>query len=273
MVGRGKLTVLAAMSVACGGTTAVGPPGDDTRCDEVHEACAGLANAACGRLPNCGALAGAGQRFVSETECRERWELACTGWLQVPDGKIALADVAACSAQIEATECGPVSAIFLGTSSQLPWCLRIPGMRKEDALCTSDAQCATSFCGVTGSASGTTKATCRVQPPEPAYENQSCGDSVPCASTLTCEDGRCGRTSCGDSGCYDWFASCGGLDDPAFLCRPGTECAAKNDRGTGRCVPYAVDGQACGRYDGPTCLFPARCIENVCTLPEHLACR
>jgi hypothetical protein len=254
------------MFAACGGTTA-GSPGSEAQCDEVQKACAALANTTCARHAGCASPAGAGRRFSSDAECRERWELACTSWVQAPDSKIGIADVAACSTQIEmAAGCGAVSSIFL-SSSRLPWCLRIPGARNEGASCSSDAQCATSFCAV---AEGI--AACGVPFPEPAFENEPCSVSVPCAATLQCEKDQCGRATCEAAGCYDPYASCGGIDDPARLCPVGTECVNRSDRGTGQCAPYAMDGQACGSHAGPTCLFPARCIDGFCTLPEKRAC-
>jgi hypothetical protein len=251
---------------ACGGRTAeLARAAFD--CSEISTACESLASAICTRRTECATQAGSGQRFSSDAECRERWALACNIWTTTPDTAISTGAVTECAAEVSRAACGRVSSIAQSGWSNLPWCLRIPGSRAEGAACENDAQCVTSLCRFYQGA-----LTCRSPLPEPAYEDEPCNPTMFCAGSLQCEGGRCRRSTCAPSGCFDYYASCGGIDEPTRRCSLGTECVNQSDRGAGQCAPYAAEGQACADYAGPRCLFPAQCVERVCTLTGGSVC-
>lgn len=250
--------VAAALS-GCGGVTDTSAVASSPDGPELQRACEALAREACDRREVCGALGGTGQRFGTDAECRERWALACREWVRVPDGKLSPRNVEECAAELAASGCGDVSRIAQSSPARLPVCLRIPGVRGEGSTCTSDAQCVTSFCRFEEGG-----ATCAAAPAEQRYEGDACGAGALCAGSLRCEEGRCTRGECPETGCFSYYANCGGIDDPTRVCPAGTECVNQSDRGSGQCAPYARDGEACGTYDGPRCLFPARCVEGTC---------
>jgi hypothetical protein len=162
--------------------------------------------------------------------------------------------------------CGDVTSIFYPQQSPVPACLRDLGVQPVDAPCRSELECESGRC------SDTECGRCLAQPLSiPPLEGEPCTDRLVCAAYLSCELGTCSLGPCDEPGCHDFGRSCGGIDATRY-CPLGTECLNQNDRGSGQCVAYALDGEACASWSGPACRFPARCIANRCTLPSERRC-
>ena len=111
------------------------------------------------------------------------------------------------------------------------------------------------------------------------HAGDACDDrTLTCLPSTSCTDGTCTPIECPVEGCHDLGSLCGtplsgGLTDNVY-CELGSRCKKMNDLGRGTCTPYAADGETCGDdWAGPPCLFPARCVDYVCRLPEDLDCR
>ena len=210
-----------------------------------------------------------GRRYASEEQCSERTRLACMGWAALPDTRLSAVAIDACADEIAAADCPQVTASFYSYESRLPVCLRGSGAREVGAACVSDAQCRSSACNATEE-----RGRCATSPSEIVvfgYEGDVCEEDYDCHQFLACVEGVCSFKACAEPGCGDQSAACGGFGNPPN-CPLGTECSNANDFGLGQCKPYALDGETCDVYAGPPCLYPARCADETCQLPEKLSC-
>ena len=238
---------------------------------DIQATCADLAQAMCSRRTDCEAPTLRHARYADEADCRSRTELACADWATLPGVEVTVDTLASCAANILEATCRDVTSLFYVESPDLPYCLPA-GTRPEGEACISDAQCGSRHC-YRGDDGGC--GICATTPGRLAYgyEGDACDDIDLCETFLSCEAGTCIRTACAAPGCRDRGYSCTGLTDTIPSdCALGTECTAQNGRGSGSCTPYVPEGGACNRDEGPSCEYPALCIDGSCRLPRQLDC-
>jgi hypothetical protein len=145
------------------------------------------------------------------------------------------------------------------------------------AACTEDDDCQGAICGANKTCvpAGSAGASCAT-------------DSGSCLHTLICRAGVCGTPGRGGSACTA-HADCdyrNGFLCNGTTCVPATGgttcsitttaamyCAAEGFCATGgTCLHVAAEGQACDDTNGPSCQFPAGCVNNVCALPSSNSC-
>ena len=258
---------------SCGGSTSDGADPDPAVVAELDAACAELGRAMCERRSACTIPTELNRRYVNDEQCRERSALACRGWATLPGSNLDAVTVTSCAAEIVSADCRQATSLFWW-ESELPWCLAA-GKRADAEACASGAQCQSRHCAIVDGCGKC--AAVRVSTLIDGHAGDACDDpSVVCVRSTSCMDGVCTETECPVEGCHDSGAVCGfpigGLGDTVY-CGLGTECKNANDMGRGTCMPYVADGEACADWAGPPCLFPARCVDDVCRLPDDLDCR
>jgi hypothetical protein len=74
-------------------------------------------------------------------------------------------------------------------------------------------------------------------------------------------------------------ATCGEITTVFTGCTAGATCVRATGSTTGTCIAPAADGAACDSVNGPSCLFPARCVPSMpgvstgtCQLPGSVIC-
>lgn len=212
--------------------------------------------------------------FGDEATCVERYALACEGWVGAPDANLAPSDAANCAERAGTMSCSEVQRAFSSTWLVLPDCLRVPGVRQAGAACRFDAQCESLYCESSGQGCGTCaeqQGNLRPVVGEACEEGRACENQF-----LTCQDEVCTAATCENGRCPPPLSAvgrgCGGLEEDAASCDFGGLCLSQNDMGSGVCTAPVRESETCDTWEGPPCLFPARCIEGVCTLPQSVSC-
>ena len=280
---RRTLIILSLVASCSGGDPATGA--DATSPAPVGgDECAAFATAMCARVDACAPAwvrygTGRERAFGSVAACAKRFEQACEGWIAAPGSRLRLDDVKYCVTELGQSSCCEALAAY--DSPAILECLDVPGKQELNSACATWSQCEGRRCDGAGTGCGK----CGVNTTDTlADEGATCGGTTACKYWFDCKTGKCTcspRTdTClpGAAGCAIVLAakdqSCGtnNLQGPESYCQTGQDCVNKNDLGTGHCQDYAPDGGACSPYEGPPCLYPARCIDQKCTPPGAGVC-
>lgn len=134
-----------------------------------------------------------------------------------------------------------------------------PGAAGES--CSNDKPCKAGLVcktGTAGSASGTCSA--------PSNAGEACtGDECDSSKGLFCNPSSktCQKVTFASAG-----GACGFTGGNITLCQgSGSNCNVAAGTETGTCQAALADGAACGTTATASCQEPARCVNNVCTLP------
>jgi hypothetical protein len=138
--------------------------------------------------------------------------------------------------------------------------------RPEGAACETTSECAAGMiCGI--------GKTCK----EPSLGSQgaSCTDETFSCNMylgLTCEGGFCVKSDVLNVGDACGAFKLDGSTEYKFSCVGGSGCAIPQGEQTGVCIVDAQDGQACDAQHGASCIQPAKCVNNICTLVTAATC-
>lgn len=282
---------------ACDGTDTLTADAGRHAGTEPEAPCDGFARTLCERRWECLPLAfmhgyGFGDSFGTQARCVERVSLACRGWELLPGSQATPAAIERCAGTIAALDCRTSTQTL---TREAPTCEFDRGLLEAGAACELDLQCSSGTC----LSSGTDTANWQCSTPgfdAPAVAaslGAPCASASDCGANLVCfaevcdapallgepcegEAPACAEYAelrCDDSEtCVPHPTSQGACGSRAIentgvaACQTG-ECVSRNDFGLGHCEPYADDDAPCDPYTGPVCLYPARCMDNVCRVP------
>jgi hypothetical protein len=285
----------AAGSDAGGGAAGTGAKDASTGTDaggDAQQACTALADAYCAKLQTCSTFV-MNVAYGDLATCKARWILNCVPNFAATGTSATPARTASCAQSIPALSCTTFLSGDLGTA-----CAVGAGTVAQGQPCGDDAQCASTFCARSPTA---TCGTCQpaTMAGDPCVQS-SCSvstNTVCPAGKTTCVKPVAGKV--GDScvgheqcdvghqvGCNPTNSKCIALTlataggncgaDSIFptsvgVCPAAGTCSASL---AGRCSAAAADGASCSTSDtGAHCMAPARCVSSRCTLPNPAMCR
>lgn len=107
---------------------------------------------------------------------------------------------------------------------------------------------------------------------QPAEAGQACQESADGQNCDVTQGVVCNTSTmvCSTIGTAAAGAPCGLINGGYTLCSGGATCNLSGTMGT--CGSVAADGAACGGTSGASCLPPAVCVNDTCTLPNASSC-
>ena len=236
--------------------------------------------------------------------CASRMTLDCESDVLARDSGLTLESVETCVRALDTTSCSD----FFWRKIDACWAR---GARADGDRCGSHKQCSSGYCAFQGECGycappgGVGQRCPRAEACLPGLQclgacvlptkqDEPCNTQSPCDLDLYCKDGRCqpagevGQDCTGNS-CSYWKGlfcdpstgkcetyqragpgePCGVVAGKYAVCVPGDRCSGATQTGTGTCVGLVADGDPCADRN---CLYPARCANSICRLPDNARC-
>jgi hypothetical protein len=273
------------------------------RAPGTEAACKAFASTFCAQLARCWPVVLRINHGTTEL-CSEHEAIKCLMFMAPPGGSATPESIAkcgrdatvSCDAALHFGGCAPPGKLADGAACAVPQqCQSEHCARERDAQCghcepfTKKAKgekcldntecqdgllCSDWTCGV------------------PVAGGAKCDRERACRQPLQCVSGKCRRRARQGEKCDEFLhreaAACesslicardsktcqkiqivesdGNCTASTAMCAGGLFCAGRF------CNPNAKEGEACNQQEGPYCLFPARCIQGRCALPDFAAC-